>query len=106
MACRAVALRRRRVDLAKNACIPVRIWLPKGGSNPMQKLRLSLCCALFTGALAAFAFAFMTAQSGNADNTCVVCHKKTTTLTLGCNSIDYRSHKDHKDPDGPCSASQ
>lgn len=72
----------------------------------MQKLRLSLCLALLTGGLAAFALAFLAANSGQADNTCIVCHKKTTTLTLGCNSIDYRSHKDHKDPDGACSASQ
>lgn len=33
---------------------------------------------------------------------CPVCHKNATTLILTCNSLDYRRHKDHGDPDGEC----
>lgn len=33
---------------------------------------------------------------------CVVCHKNTQTLVLACNSLEFRRHKDHGDPDGPC----
>lgn len=64
--------------------------------------------AIFFGilAFAAGAAAIAIKVGPPRDNICIVCHKKTTTLTLGCNSLDYLSHKDHKDPDGPCSASQ
>ena len=66
-------------------------------------IRIWLIAVLFTGSLAMFLFSAI-AQTAN-DNTCIVCHKTFTTLTLTCNSIDYRRHKDHGDPDGACAAS-
>ena len=35
-------------------------------------------------------------------SSCIVCHKHTTTLTLPCNSMEYRRHLDHGDTLGPC----
>ncbi len=35
---------------------------------------------------------------------CTICHKKTSTLTFPCNSLEYRRHKDHGDPDGACAS--
>ena len=33
---------------------------------------------------------------------CTVCHKRTTTITLPCNSLEYRRHLDHGDTPGAC----
>jgi hypothetical protein len=33
---------------------------------------------------------------------CTVCHKHTTTITLPCNSMEYRRHLDHGDSVGAC----
>ena len=33
---------------------------------------------------------------------CTVCHKHITTITLPCNSLEYRRHVDHGDTEGPC----
>jgi hypothetical protein len=33
---------------------------------------------------------------------CEVCHKHATTLTLPCDSMEYRRHLDHGDTEGPC----
>jgi hypothetical protein len=33
---------------------------------------------------------------------CTVCHKRTQTLTLPCDSLDYQRHLDHGDTVGPC----
>src|SRR4029077_3400353 len=33
---------------------------------------------------------------------CTVCHKRTQTLVLPCNSMDYRRHLDHGDTIGAC----
>ncbi len=35
-------------------------------------------------------------------NGCTVCHKHTTSLTLPCNSLEYRRHLDHGDTPGAC----
>jgi CSLREA domain-containing protein len=35
-------------------------------------------------------------------NECTVCHKRTQTLVLPCNSFDYRRHLDHGDPPNAC----
>lgn len=48
---------------------------------------------------------FATGHTAVAAANCTVCHKKTTTYTYPCNSIDYARHKSHGDPDGACSAS-
>jgi hypothetical protein len=50
-------------------------------------------------------FWFATTPNGFAVNSCTVCHKGTQTITVPCNSLDYRRHKDHGDPDGPCPGS-
>jgi hypothetical protein len=66
--------------------------------------RMSLwmvAAAIFAGA-----FWFAAAPSGIADpNDCTICHKRTATLVVQCNSLDYRRHKDHGDTDGACSPS-
>lgn len=59
---------------------------------------------IITATVLAGASWFASAPSGMGDNSCTVCHKNTTTLTLPCNSLDYRRHKDHGDPDGMCAA--
>ena len=41
-----------------------------------------------------------------ATDQCTVCHKHTTTLTLPCNSIEYRRHLDHGDSAGVCPPSK
>lgn len=33
---------------------------------------------------------------------CTLCHKRTTTLMLACDSLDYRRHIDHGDTMGAC----
>jgi hypothetical protein len=33
---------------------------------------------------------------------CTVCHKRTQTIELPCNSTDYLRHLDHGDTIGPC----
>ena len=35
-------------------------------------------------------------------NECTVCHKRTATLTLPCNSLEYQRHLGHGDTAGPC----
>lgn len=35
---------------------------------------------------------------------CTVCHKRTLTITVPCDSLEYRRHRDHGDLDGPCPA--
>jgi hypothetical protein len=67
-----------------------------------RRLRFLLVAVTLTGSVALFWFS---ASADDVDNVCIVCHKHTTTLTLTCNSLDYRRHKDHGDPDGACSAS-
>ncbi|MDQ6623442.1 MAG: hypothetical protein M3Y86_08155 [Verrucomicrobiota bacterium] len=37
-----------------------------------------------------------------AQTQCVLCHKKTLTLTLECGSLAYRGHLGHGDTMGPC----
>jgi hypothetical protein len=72
-----------------------------------RTVRTPVSILLFIAATVTFYFVW--ASAGRADDTnnvCMVCHLRKQTLTLTCNSIDYLRHKDHKDPDGPCSASQ
>lgn len=58
-----------------------------------------------TAALA-MAFCFLTSSRGIAGvNLCNVCHKRTVTVTLACNSLDYQRHLDHGDPQRACAAS-
>jgi hypothetical protein len=44
---------------------------------------------------------FVLAASGPSGD-CTVCHKRTQTLTLPCNSMEYRRHLDHGDTLGAC----
>ncbi len=37
---------------------------------------------------------------------CVLCHKRTTQITVVCSSLDYRRHVDHGDTTGMCPASR
>jgi hypothetical protein len=59
-------------------------------------------------AMLAVAFWFSTSPSGLAQeqtggvSTCSVCHKRTTTMTFDCSSLDYRRHLDHGDTMGAC----
>lgn len=39
-------------------------------------------------------------------NQCDVCHKNTLTITLACNSLEYRRHLDHGDPAHACGVTQ
>ena len=65
-------------------------------------VRTSISVALLAAAAAALWFS--ASSPGLADNNCTVCHKGTQTLVLTCNSLEYRRHKDHGDPDGACAA--
>ena len=50
-------------------------------------------------------FWFLSGPSGLAGApppTCFVCHRRTDTVELLCNSLDYQRHLDHGDPMGPC----
>lgn len=67
---------------------------------PRNALRLSLWMA--ATAMLAGTFWFTSSPTSFADNACTVCHKNATTLNPPCNSLDYRRHKDHGDPDGAC----
>lgn len=44
-------------------------------------------------------------MAGAPPMTCDLCHKNTTTLTFGCNSLDYQRHVDHGDTMGACGSS-
>ena len=60
---------------------------------------VTIACAIASG------FWLLTGSSGLAGvspNECQVCHKRTTTLTLACNSLDYQRHLDHGDPPRAC----
>ncbi len=66
-------------------------------------LRILLVLVLFVSAAVMLCFVLTPRKVMAAD--CTVCHKRSVTLTFPCDSADYRRHKDHGDPDGPCSAS-
>lgn len=71
-------------------------------ANQSSIKRLSFVLALILGA--GFC-AFSTSVSRADENDCVVCHKRTQTLTLACNSLEYRRHIDHGDPMMACQGS-
>ena len=64
--------------------------------------------ALFAAVTAlAAAFWFFTGTTGLATpNQCTFCHKRTTTMTLACTSLEYQRHLDHGDTVGSCAASR
>ncbi len=64
--------------------------------------------ALFTiVAAVAVVFWFLTSASGLAAvNQCTFCHKRTTTMTLACNDLEYQRHLDHGDTIGACSGTK
>ncbi len=49
---------------------------------------------------------FVAAPLAEAQGQCTVCHKRTTTLTFACGSIDYRRHIDHGDPMMACAVTE
>jgi hypothetical protein len=71
------------------------------GGRAKARLSVSLLLVALSGTI----FWFAVVPRARAD-TCIVCHKLTTTLYLTCDSLDYLRHKDHGDPDGPCPSSQ
>jgi hypothetical protein len=54
--------------------------------------------------IASGAFWFVTAPLAQAQDgtNCQVCHKRSTTLTFPCNSLEHRRHLDHGDTMGAC----
>ena len=78
----------------------------KPHNNFAQHVQTIRTPAVVTLALAlACAFCLLTASTGTAvSNQCQVCHKRTSTLTLACNSLDYQRHLDHGDPPQACGA--
>ncbi|MDQ6861968.1 MAG: hypothetical protein M3032_12540 [Verrucomicrobiota bacterium] len=66
----------------------------------------SLSTPVLSGAAVVLGFAFwFVSLSTAAPGPCVVCHKRSQTVTVPCNSIQYVGHKGHGDPDGACSSS-
>jgi hypothetical protein len=47
-------------------------------------------------------FWIVSAAAGGSPTDCTVCHKRTQTITLGCNTLEYRRHLDHGDAMGAC----
>ena len=62
--------------------------------------RIPLVFALIIASVVSLWFAV--APRAQAGVNCDVCHKGVLTVTTICSSLDYRRHKDHGDPDGPC----
>lgn len=58
--------------------------------------------AFMTAATLAVAVWFTSTPTGVAQASCEVCHKRTTTLSFPCASLDYRRHLDHGDTMGRC----
>jgi hypothetical protein len=58
--------------------------------------------ALFLVVASTVTFWFATAPEARA-TTVQLCHKKTQTISVIFGSLTWRRHKDHGDPDGPCS---
>jgi hypothetical protein len=77
---------------------------------PMKKLvsvvtrakPIAASAAFVIAATLAAAFWFASSPAGMAQATCTVCHKRTTTLTFPCASLDYRRHIDHGDAMNAC----
>jgi hypothetical protein len=68
-----------------------------------QRVRpLAASVAFATAATLGVAFWFSTSPTSVAQASCPVCHKRTTTLTFPCASLDYRRHIDHGDPPTAC----
>ena len=57
---------------------------------------------IVTAASLAMTFWFLSNPSAVAGNTCMVCHRRITTLILACNSLEYQRHLDHGDPASAC----
>jgi hypothetical protein len=74
--------------------------------NPASVMRLITASALFfVPSVLGIAFWLVTSSTGVAGpNMCDVCHKTTLTITLACNSLEYRRHIDHGDPAHACGA--
>lgn len=72
-------------------------------SLPYPATSVAASFGLMLAATLAATFWFASGPSGQAQAQCTVCHKRTSTLTFACNSLDYRRHLDHGDTMGACS---
>jgi hypothetical protein len=70
----------------------------------MNRLRLLSSRSIATLALFAIVAILGNAfwASAGVSTDCTVCHKRTQTITLGCNTLEYRRHLDHGDAMGAC----
>lgn len=70
------------------AALAVSFWVattPSAGASPVGARRV------------------IEAEEGDGSTSqCTICHKRRQTLTLTCNSLDYRRHIDHGDTIGAC----
>jgi hypothetical protein len=73
-------------------------------NNPFAAHATRLPAIVALGAMLATVFWFCSAPEGIAGG-CTVCHKRTESITLDCNSLEYRRHIDHGDPTGSCPSS-
>jgi len=75
-------------------------------SSIIQRSAVSTLALLgFTASLAViFSLAVSSTGLAGGPPTCDVCHKRTTTFTLPCASLEYRRHLDHGDPPMACAA--
>jgi hypothetical protein len=79
-----------------------------GPNHPTANPAIRTPAILIVAATLAVTFWFMASSTGLAvsPNQCTVCHKRTTTLVLACNSLEYQRHIDHGDPATACPASR
>ncbi|HEY0368019.1 MAG TPA: hypothetical protein VGC85_00350 [Chthoniobacterales bacterium] len=65
--------------------------------------RATSVAGFMAATIAAAAFWLATSSAIHAQGTmCSVCHKRTQTIQLPCDSLDYRRHLDHGDPAHGC----
>lgn len=74
-------------------------------ASVLQRLRVFVGIVLLGAAAPMFCFAVDSGTTEDPATLCPVCHKGSLTLTPLCNTLDYRRHKDHGDPDGACAGS-
>lgn len=71
-------------------------------SFPNEQQMRTRALILLTASLAAVFWSLSIPSALAGTNNCVVCHKRTQTIFLACNSLEYRRHLDHGDPPTPC----
>src|SRR5437762_2431850 len=71
--------------------------LMKTAATPLQRRRLGTPTLFFLAAILGVVFWSFVSSVGFAGSSCMVCHKRTTTLTLLCSSLEYQRHLAHGD---------